>query len=73
MTEYEGIEIPEELMEELAGGTMTRGHERRLEKLANYLKKQGRSKDECLNTLCDLIIFEEHDDIASVVERTYRY
>ena len=41
MAELEGVEIPEELLEDIAGGTMRRAWEKRLTKMAQYLKNKG--------------------------------
>lgn len=76
MAEFEGVEIPEELLEDIAGGTMRRAWEKRLTKMAQYLRNKGQTKDECIGILHEKLGAMDDigtpEEIAAIIDGVYR-
>jgi hypothetical protein len=70
MAEYDGIEIPEELLEKVAGGTIPPDVESGLTKLVIKLKNAGQSKEYCIKFI-QSFYNAPAEDITAIVEKAY--
>ena len=74
MEEYENIEIPEEILQEIAGGKMSLGAASTAKKMALNYKLRGLTKEECISSIAETYCHPSmRDDIVDIVEDIYAY
>lgn len=70
MAEFKGIEIPDELLEDIAGGTIPPDVESGLTKLAIKFRDAGQPKESCIRFI-QAIYDATSEDITALVEKAY--
>ena len=75
MAEFEDIEIPEGLLEEIAGGTLSPNTEGAIRRTSIRLRDSGKSKRRCFEMMRGIYGSygedNNHADIAAIVEEVY--
>lgn len=72
IAEFENIEISEELLAEIAGGTMTPNATLMAKNIAVSNKLRGNTKEERISSLLEYYRFPgTYDEIAAIVEKVF--
>lgn len=70
MTESEFTKIPEELLQEIAGGEITPYAATMITAMARGCKRQGMTKEECIRQIT-MGLYESRDDVIAIIEHVY--